>query len=298
MSDRSHPLRNPLRRAAATVGAIACALALALPAAADHSPEADAKAKAPQGNERHERYCEFFATGRYQVFVDGKEVRDAAVYYTRSGGALLVQNTPYNAPFLVCLRHRTVERVDAADFVPREGRSCYDLRRSAVLTRIGTIRFQDRDILVDAEGLVARLNPRSEVTGSLTGDDLLEIFPDYVRDAESYPVDAQLIRQLSSLERGAEVVVYFGTWCHTCKRLLGRVLRVEKELADTGIRFTYYAVPKPPAMYRDEAVRRDSIRKLPTGVIEVNDRAAGSIVSMAWSRPESALLQILSRSGS
>ncbi len=288
---------RPGARARGPGGAARLGLALGLTAALlATAPRAQAAPDDPPPPARHERLCDFAFTGRYQVFVAGRPAAEAAVSYSREGDALLVQNTAYGAPFLIDLKTEVVSRVRSEDLLRRPERDRYDLRAGAVLEPVARLKRQGGDLLVDGEGLVARLNLRT--LGELSGQDVLDLFPEYRRDLDSYPVDGRLIEQLSRLEQGAEVVVYFGGWCHTCKRLLGRVLRVEQELADTSIRFRYYSLPRPPEMFRDEAVRQNNVRKLPTGTVQVGERAAGSIVSLAWTRPESALFQILARQGS
>jgi thiol-disulfide isomerase/thioredoxin len=244
---------------------------------------------------RHDALHGFLPTGRYSVFVTDEEQAQAEVFHSRAAGALLVRGTSFGSPFLLRLRERTVEQARDEDIVKREGASCLDFVATAQLTPLGALQPSGTDLLVNTDTLVARLNPKSGLTGFVSAEDLIDHTPEYERDAEGYSVDEGLVRRLKEIDLETEVVVYFGSWCHTCRRMLGRVIRVERELADTKINFRYYGVPKPPAMYRDDAVQRDGIRKLPTGMVLVNGERAGSIVSMAWSRPESALGQLLLR---
>jgi thiol-disulfide isomerase/thioredoxin len=227
------------------------------------------------------------------VFIAGKEEAKAEVFQSRGAGALLVRGTTFGSPFLLCLRDRVVDKVRDGDILAQADSRCVDLAAAAVLERVGPLRQEGQDLLVDAPTLVARLSIRPNLLGLVEGEDLLQSLPEYERDAERYEVDEALLQRLQSLEKDTEVTIYFGSWCHTCRRMLGRVLRVERELDDSNITFRYYGVPKPPDMYRDEAVRRDNIRKLPTGVVTKDGKPAGTIVSLAWSRPEGALGQLL-----
>jgi len=255
-------------------------LAASLPASAD--PPA-----------RHSRFCDFRPIGRYVVFVGGKEEPRAEVFQSRAGGAILVRGTSYGAPFLLCLRDRVVDKVRDEDVLAQANSRCVDLAASTAFERLGALRQEGQDLLVDAKELVARLGIRPYLLGLVEGEDLLQSLPEYERDAERYQADEDLLRRLQAVEKDTEITIYFGSWCHTCKRMLGRVLRVQQELGDSNITFRYYGVPKPPEMYRDEAVRRDNIRKLPTGVVTRDGKPAGTIVSLAWSRPEDALGQLL-----
>jgi thiol-disulfide isomerase/thioredoxin len=272
----------PRRRARCPVPIAICLglLAATLPASAD--PPA-----------RHARFCDFRPIGRYVVFIAGKEEAKAEVFQSRGAGALLVRGTTFGSPFLLCLRDRVVDKVRDEDILAQADSRCVDLAAAAVLERVGPLRQEGQDLLVDAPTLVARLSIRPNLLGLVEGEDLLQSLPEYERDAERYEVDEALLQRLQSLEKDTELTIYFGSWCHTCRRMLGRVLRVERELDDSNITFRYYGVPKPPDMYRDEAVRRDNIRKLPTGVVTKDGKPAGTIVSLAWSRPEGALGQLL-----
>ena len=87
------------------------------------------------------------------------------------------------------------------------------------------------------------------------------------------------------------VFVYFGSWCPTCNLLLGRVIRVEQELAKgpAKVQFDYYGLPGAPKTWDDPEVTARNVDRIPSAIVYVDGKYARRIVGYELSKPESAI---------
>jgi hypothetical protein len=139
----------------------------------------------------------------------------------------------------------------------------------------------------------ARLSPTPPLLGPQPAKAILRHTPEYARGAQAYQPDPQVIARLRASPRAARIEVYFGSWCSFCTRFLPCVLRVEQELAGTGLEFVYHGLPAPPAAWITPDAVQHGIKKLITGIITVDGKVVGRIVGNEWIVPEKALLQHL-----
>ena len=110
-----------------------------------------------------------------------------------------------------------------------------------------------------------------EALGDQVTPELTSEIDDFERQCElrkDNKLDEKVFEKLKAYEGTAEIVVFFGSWCHGCARVLGRILRLEEELAraDSKVTFRYYGLPEGRrAMRRNALAKKHSIEKLPTG---------------------------------
>ena len=114
-------------------------------------------------------------------------------------------------------------------------------------------------------------------------------------EVEAQP-DAAAAAALATVEPGAEVTVYLGTWCGDSRREVPRFWKA-LDAAGAAVPFTvrYVAVDrqkKEPA----DAVAADGIRYLPTFIVRRGGHEAGRIVETSPKGIESDLLALLNGS--
>jgi hypothetical protein len=135
--------------------------------------------------------------------------------------------------------------------------------------------------------------------GPLTRDDVEKAVPAWVQaEVDSHP-DSTLATQLTHVDPGAVVTIYFGTWCGDSRRELSRLWRAFDDLGidPSSLPFTIRYVgidekKKEPA----DAVRQGQVRFLPTIIVERDHHELGRIVESPPDSVEGDLLGLLTGS--
>jgi len=242
----------------------------------------------------HPLLREFFRTGRYALYISAKEQRKARIFHSRRAGAFLILDSDYGRALLIEPRVKKVVAL-SADEVAQRPDGGMDVVADATFEDLGGFRLERRDVLINVKGLTARLQPRKYLLGLHEAADLTLHTPEYERKGRRYRVRASEIRRLKAFPADVRVRVFFGSWCHTCARLLPRVLKVGNALSDSKIEFEYYGLPPVPAMGRDLEARRHQITHIPTALVYVGGKQVGRINSIGLSCPEAAFRKVLGR---
>jgi len=278
----------PSHRSLRSAGLVALALAAFAVAALGGSAVRPAEA-----GPLHPEWQAFFPTGKYVLYISGKLQAKARILHSRRAGAFLVMDSEYGRALLIEPKTKKVSAIDPDEIAegPDKG---LDVVEHAKIQPLGTLRRDHGDVVIKVAGLVARLRPQQYLIGLQKADDLVLHTPEYERNGRGYKPGKNEITLLEESGKEAVVRVYFGSWCHTCARLLPRILRVEKALEGSKIQFEYYGLPKgAKAMARDPLARRNNIRRIPTGLVTIDGRVAGRINSTAFGRPERALCRLV-----
>lgn len=240
----------------------------------------------------HTRWQDFKPSGTY-VFTQGdKQVDEARIYHSRRAAAFLVTEIEFDGVLLLEPRKSAVSKV-AKDAVVKAKDGTYALKADAKVESLGKFTRMRRNLVIRVKGLEAELKPNPPLLAWKLCDDLRKHSPEYCLDAKAFELDEKAVKALQGFKGVGRVNVYFGSWCPTCTRYLGRLMRLEQALEKTKIKFQYYGLPKPPAMYRDPEVRAHRIRKLPSAVIYKDGKKKELIASSRWSKPAAQLARVL-----
>lgn len=131
------------------------------------------------------------------------------------------------------------------------------------------------------------------VLGPTTREQIESAVPEWVQaEVEAQP-DVQVARSLASVEPGAEVTVFLGTWCGDSRR---EVPRFWKALAEAGFDVPfgihYVGVDRDKKEPANELAAND-IRYLPTFIVRRDGRETGRIVETSPHGVEHDLLDLL-----
>ncbi len=241
----------------------------------------------------HETFREFFRTGRYILYIGGTLQDDARIYQSRRAGAFLVLGSSHGKALLIQPREKVVSDVPVAEIAQRPDKGV-DLVRDAKINKLGEVRIDSGGIAVNVEELRARLQPQPHLLGRKSAEEVLLHSPEYERAGASYSADASDIAKIKGNQRDIEVIIFFGTWCPTCKRLLPRILKVDEAIQGAKLKITYYGLkkkgsPGPP----DANLDRYGIKHIPTGVVLLDGKHRGNISGRQFSRPERALAALI-----
>lgn len=242
-------------------------------------------------DEVHPRLRQFHATGEFDLLVDGVRT-DAEILFSRRAAAYLLVPRDGQRMYLLLQRHRSVSTLPAG-LIRRENGDV-DLPRSAMPERAGRFEFRAGQIVIQASGFRALLAPREPLTGRKTAAEVLAHSPQYGLVMRAFRPKRETLARLRTRVK-VQVDVLFGSWCPRCKQTLGNALRVERELQGSGVTFTYYALPKPPAAWKDARFLETRTKALPTAHVYVGGKAVGRVPPAGWSRFDVALDQALAR---
>ena len=253
-----------------------------------------------RGDRGHAELKAFQICGKYRIHVGGERLRKSAVYHSHIGKTRMLLQTGY--PGVLLLRQRTMEvqRITVCDILRRTDGLLF-IRQNAKIESVGRFTRKGGVLEFKAGDMSFRLEPNPPLLEWQDRKAVLDHTPEYSWEAESYELDEKLIEKLKAHKDAVEVSIYFGSWCHGCSRVLGRILRLEQELAkaDAKVTFRYYGLPEGRrAMRKDALAKKHSIEKLPTGVIEQESEPIGRVVSSEWTRPEVALERVLRKAKS
>lgn len=130
------------------------------------------------------------------------------------------------------------------------------------------------------------------LVGTVTREQVEAAVPEWVQaEVEAQP-DAGMVQALASLEPGAEVTVYLGTWCGDSQR---EVSRFWKALDQTGgiVPFQVRYVGVDRAKKEPAGVQEDGVLYLPTFIVRRGGHEVGRIVETSPHSVEQDLLALL-----
>lgn len=233
----------------------------------------------------------FQPNGDLMLELDGKST-DADLFFSDSAGAFLIMGSELSSPVLVGTRTGLVESVHLMKVMKKPDGSI-DLRADATLEALDRFRIEGTEVHFDLKGQAAKLKPRPDLLGSHSPDGLRAYKPTYGQGASDYTPNAGALNALRGATDDVKVLIYFGSWCPTCSRLVPRVIRVDEEIAGSKINFEYYGVPRD--ITSDPAAEKNKIHGVPTGIVYVGGKEVARLSVQELNQPEVALQKILDK---
>ena len=235
-------------------------------------------------------FRDFEPTGDMLMEVDGQPIDGLELYFSGPSGAYLAMAPSLASPVLISTRTGTVEKVNLMK-VRKQDDGTLDLAADAAFDIMGRFSIDGLEVRFDLEGQSAVLKPKPPLLGFQEPAALREYKAEYDQRAEQYRPTPAAVETLRNLGDNVEVVVYFGTWCPTCGRLVPNMLRVDQELDGAGPRFRYYGLPRD--MSTDAEARRNEIHGVPTALVLVDGKEKARFGVRELNNPEISLRDLL-----
>jgi thiol-disulfide isomerase/thioredoxin len=232
----------------------------------------------------------FLPIGALVLEVGGKVASDARIYHSDAERSILVRSSAIPSPLIFVPGARKVIAVLAADLEEAADGSV-SVRAGAQRTDRGLYEVIDNKPTITLDGNKIRFLDRPPLLGVHERAAVLAYEPLYERKADEYQPQATYMDFLKNLDTEVEVLVYFGSWCPVCARLMPNILRVDADLAAANVRFRYHGVPNPVG--GDEQANADGVQHLPTGIVRVGGKEIGRADGMSWRFPDLQLYRIL-----
>ncbi len=244
--------------------------------------------------EAHSQWKGFHARGEYVVQIGDDELQPKDLLQIPRLASFLILSDEVDDAILIQVRGKTVQRLDKKYTVRRKDDNVY-LLADTEFESVGTFTLQGAVITFALDGKSVRIKPNPPLTGLHKAEEVLEHSPQYER-SKPKNIDLGRLEEVAKEKQPIQVVVYFGSWCPSCKRYVPSILGVDDKLEDAGVKFTYYGLPKPPQAWKDATLVEAGVKKLPTGIVTRNGRELGRIIGNDWRTPVRCLEAVLRKS--
>ncbi len=231
----------------------------------------------------------FHISGEFLFDLDSTEKENAEIYFSESAAAYLIIVPDLASALLIGLRDNSVESLSPMKIVKRSDGSV-DILADAAFSPLGSFSLDGQTVVFKVNGKPARIRPKPPLLGVTDLESLRDYRPDYARTADAYSPDQRHLEFLKAQTKDVRILIYFGTWCHVCGRLVPRVMKVEKELGGSGIRFQYYGLPQP--LMDDPKARLDQITGIPTGIVYMDGKESRRLSVSDLDYPEQSFRRL------
>ena len=232
----------------------------------------------------------FEPIGDFSFELGGEELDNAEIYLSKKAAAYLVIAPELASPVLINPRAGSVESVSFMKVAKRDD-GTIDLMADASFNRLGAFKIDGQTIVFEVKGQAAKLKQKPPLLGRHHPETLRSYKPEYGRQADAYTPVPRSLAALETQGRDVRVLVYFGTWCPVCGRMVPKVLRLDDDLTGSKVRFEYYGLPQP--MTDDPVTERDDIHGVPTGIVYVDGKEVGRLSARDLNVPENAIRRLL-----
>lgn len=164
---------------------------------------------------------------------------------------------------------------------------------ASVPTSLATMKDVQPGTVLQEPGTVQQEQEEAVVVGQTTREQILAAVPDWAQaEAESRP-DAAAAQALGTVEPGAEIDVFLGTWCGDSRREVPRFWRA-LDLAGPAVPFEVHYIGVDEKKKEPSApVTNNEILYVPTFIVRRNGQEVGRIVEDAPGGIEKDLLSLL-----
>ncbi len=132
------------------------------------------------------------------------------------------------------------------------------------------------------------------LTGEVTREQVEAAVPDWVEVEVASEIDSEAAQALATVEPGAQVTVYLGTWCPDSRREMARLWRAFDEIGgEVPFELHLIGVDRDKKEPADRLAGAD-LRYVPTVIVRREGRELGRIVETSPHGIEKDLLALLS----
>ena len=148
------------------------------------------------------------------------------------------------------------------------------------------------DIVFDAGDQKIRVYPGAPMTGEIPVSTLLAKKKDYAEAVQDYRPDPVAVARLKETKKPLEIVVFFGTWCSTCRRHLPELIKGLVEADNPVLAVRYIAVDENLSTPKEE-IERFRVHVTPTVVVLEGGREVGRLDGLPKSTLDKDLADLI-----
>jgi len=133
---------------------------------------------------------------------------------------------------------------------------------------------------------------KSELTGPITKEEILEHSPDWQEVIDSYTPNQDIISELKSIHNEIKIEVFVGTWCPDSKRNVSAYIKIMELVNNSFLTTSYIGLPRDKDS-RQPFIQGKNIIRIPTFIVYVKNQEKGRIVENPLKSVEEDLLDII-----
>ncbi len=262
------------------------ALLIVLYLASARAPAAAQGAELPGGR----TIADLELTQDYVCELDGEALEQAELYFSKRQVAYLLIAPELESTLLISPRGESVQAVSLAKVAKSAGIEA-TLGGDAVTEYLGRYETSHGVMSFQLDGRTVRLVPREPMLGAHTFGAVEERHPRYAKAAKAVLPESAGRAELKALpESKVRIRLYFASWSPICKRLVPKVMQLEREL-NGKIVVDYYGLPNP--LSADPIVKEEGIHSVPTAVVYLYGEEIGRLTGRELDKPGEALQRLL-----
>ncbi len=228
-------------------------------------------------------------TEDYVCELDGEELGHAKIYFSEREVAYLLTAPELGSPLLISPRGDSVQAVSLAKLT-KSGDLDAVLGGDAATEYLGKYEKSHGVMSFTLDGRTVRLLPRPPMLGSYTFGAVEDRHPRYAKNARAAlpGIESWDLKAMASSE--VRIRLYFASWSPICKRLVPKMMQLERELQGKLV-VEYYGLPKP--LSADPIVKEKGIYGVPTAVVYLDGEEIGRLTGRQLDKPGEALQRLL-----
>lgn len=178
--------------------------------------------------------------GSYELNITNGPGEGGHVYLSRDFKRLLVVPDRADLAWILDLGAHTAATLPLAG-VEHSDRGA-KVRRTEGLVARGGFKEKDADILWSDGKIDYVISPLPPMLGEQPIAEILKHKKEYAIDAREYSPDPAAIARLHAVAHPHDIIVFFGTWCPSCRHWLPRFLKSIEAADNPNLRVRYIAV--------------------------------------------------------
>ncbi len=235
---------------------------------------------------------EFLLTGHFQLRIHGEKDPDAKIYVATGQATVLVLSDRLRRPVLLTAREKTAQALEPEALTPDpkdSDRLVVDPSRTLGQPLVAKVSGGRLSFVAAGKRVI--IEPADPWLGDATAEEILARLPEQRRAARVYTPRLGQMRLLARNERQLRMLVFLGSWCPHCERLIPRLIRVLEDLGDKAPEATFHLVPR--SIVDDLTARQYGVEGVPTVILFEGDEEIARLTGDELKRPELSLARVL-----
>lgn len=246
-----------------------------------------------------EPFEKFAPNPQWLVKIDGQQDQSARIYLCPKPVAFVITGPQFSKPLLVWPSGRRVE-VLGSEAIAVEPQGDLTLASDYKARQTVSYSIKEDGAEFDLEGRRIHIYLRPPLLKHQTAQQIQDYDDRFRQRADDYQPDWDQLSQIRSFPQPATITTYLGTSCPHCQAEVPKLMRLERELQGSKIRFTYYGMPYHPLYDPEipaEIQEPDGSLKgsIPIVVVSVEGKIVGWFDRRSFQMLEAKLTEILSK---
>ncbi len=234
----------------------------------------------------------FQRTGHYRLVIDGVPDPDARLYLARGVPRLVISSDKLASSWLVTAGKRVARALSASALEASADDPDLVLVATKQLEGANApVTLSGRALIFGAEKHRLKIEPPPALLGEFAAADLAKKLPEFRRLMAAYSPRAGNVRLLREWSSPVELLVFLGSWCPHCEKLVPRLASTLEAVGNNKLNVRYLLVPR--RISDDPLARQYRVEAVPTIVLLEGGKEKLRLEGADLSHPEETLARVL-----